>query len=361
MNMAWKAAHPMLKLAGILLLAGLLSGCDGEGLVIQLDNNRSIAIVPKHTQTNEVIVLEATLTPFLPVADDAGEGVFTAIAAQQLSTSTQTPLVEISSTAAVTLVTATPTATGEASATPLTATPLPSGTLTHTVTPSITASGLASATAGSHTPTATRTLTKTATPTGANTATRTATKAASTSTFTFTPVPKTATYTKTPTKTFTFTVNAPVNTNTPTNTSQPSSCQYTENSGFESTLVSLINEGRASQNLPALSVNSLLTAAARGHSQDMACQDYFSHTGLDGSTAATRVLAAGYSYSWVGENIFGGSGSYNSPEQAYLYWATSQAHYDNMMNSNFSEIGIGYVYCADSTYGGYFTANFASP
>ena len=354
--MAWKAARFLIILI-TLLLAGLLSACDGEGIVIQLDDSRSIAIVPKLTATVAEAVQAMTYTPFLPIAADAGDALLTDIAMQQLSTSTQTPLIENGSTAAITLVTATFAETGEMSATALTVTPL----LTNTLPPGLTTSTQASVTPGSLTPTIARTATKTATAVYANTATLITTKPSNTPAYIHTSIPFTATDAKTPTKMDTLPFTIPASTNTAVNTSQSSGCQYTENSGFESTLVSLINQGRASQGLPALSVNSLLTSTARGHSQDMACQDYFSHTGLDGSNVATRVLAVGYSYTWVGENIYGGSGSYNAPEQAYLYWAASQAHYDNMMNSNFSEIGIGYVYCADSTYGGYFTANFASP
>jgi uncharacterized protein YkwD len=73
------------------------------------------------------------------------------------------------------------------------------------------------------------------------------------------------------------------------------------------------------------------------------------------------VAAAGYSYSWVGENIYAGNGSYGTPQQAYDTWFKSPAHYDNMTNANYTEIGIGFISCADSTYQNYFTANFARP
>jgi uncharacterized protein YkwD len=363
-----KSAHFSLmivcQMAAVLMLTGLLSGCTGEGFVSQL-LQRTIEVVPQQsTQTPQIIVLEATLTPFMPISDASEKGVFTEVAMQQLgiftqevvlptieSTTTQTPSLtpQISATPEIASQTVSPTGTVTSQPTiTLTSTPTTrTSTITRTLKPGI--------------PTRTPTKTKTRTPTRTvvRTFTLTPTVQSKTSTVTNTSIPSTSTYTSIPGNTSTFTVAA--NTNTATVTSEPGTCAYTENSGFESTLIALINEGRIAKGLTALSTNNMLTAAARGHSQDMACQDYFSHTGLDGSTSASRVEAQGYSYSWVGENIYGGSGSYNSPEQAYLYWVGSQAHYDNMMNSNFSEIGIGYVYCADSMYGGYFTANFASP
>lgn len=43
----------------------------------------------------------------------------------------------------------------------------------------------------------------------------------------------------------------------------------------------------------ALAWNTPLTQAAAGHSQDMVTNNFFSHTGSDGSTLGMRVTAAG--------------------------------------------------------------------
>jgi uncharacterized protein YkwD len=146
----------------------------------------------------------------------------------------------------------------------------------------------------------------------------------------------------------------------PTPTSEPQ-CPAGGNASFETTLLSLINAERASRGLGALTMKSALRTAARLHSTDMACNDFFSHRGSNGSTPFTRIAAQGYSFSAAGETIYAGSGSYNSPSAAFNGWMNSAPHREIMLNPNFTSIGIGYMYNADSTYGGYFTADFTTP
>jgi len=139
-------------------------------------------------------------------------------------------------------------------------------------------------------------------------------------------------------------------------------CAATGNPGYETTVLDLINQERQNQGLPAYALSGQLRSAARGHSQDMACNEFFSHTGSDGSSVGDRVSAEGYGWSWVGENIFATSiSSSAAPQQAFDWWMNSPGHRANILNVNFTEIGIGYVYSAESTYGSYFTAVFARP
>ncbi|MGD8813586.1 MAG: CAP domain-containing protein [Anaerolineales bacterium] len=180
-----------------------------------------------------------------------------------------------------------------------------------------------------------------------------------------------ATQTRTPLPTWTPTSIAPTATRTPqlptaTATSQPptatpSTCVYSGNASFESTLVSLINQERNNQGISSLIASSQLTAAARQHSRDMACNDFFSHTGSDGSSPFQRIAWSGFSFTAAAENIYAGSGSFNSPQQAFNSWMNSPGHRTNMLNATYTHIGVGYIYCASSTYGGYFTADFARP
>ncbi len=167
------------------------------------------------------------------------------------------------------------------------------------------------------------------------------------------------TATRTGTMTPTYTPLPPTGTFTPTSTSP--SCAAVGNPSIEQELVSLINAHRARNGLGPLSFQSQLAAAARGHSLDMACNGFFSHTGSDGSSPFDRILAQGYSYSYAGENIYAGSGPYNTAQAAFEGWLNSPAHYAIMMSPNFTEVGIGYQYNAASSYGGYFTGVFASP
>lgn len=153
----------------------------------------------------------------------------------------------------------------------------------------------------------------------------------------------------------------------PTATSPPAGCVYSGNSSYESQVITLINQERAAEGLSALTQNSKLTSAARLHSQDMACNDNWSHTGSDGSTLGQRLLAAGYSYSWAGENIATSSSQYFSPSSVVNMWMNSPGHRANILNPNFVHIGVGFRYADDVTigdwgvYDAYYTADFAAP
>ncbi len=81
-----------------------------------------------------------------------------------------------------------------------------------------------------------------------------------------------------------------------------------------------------------------LTTAARDHSQDMATQNYFDHTGLNGSTFSQRIAAAGYPGGTLAENIFAGD---PTAQGAFDSWRNSPGHNANMLNPAYKAIGIG--------------------
>jgi uncharacterized protein YkwD len=150
-------------------------------------------------------------------------------------------------------------------------------------------------------------------------------------------------------------------TSPPTATSYPD-CDFSGNSDFESVLLTLINDERDSEGLPALNHEVRLRDAARAHSTDMACNGIFSHTGSDGSTVEERVTAQGYEWILVAENIFGsGDTSDKVPQLAFNWWMASSSQRANLLSDTLTEIGIGYIYEPSSPYGGYFTAVFAQP
>lgn len=107
----------------------------------------------------------------------------------------------------------------------------------------------------------------------------------------------------------------------------------------------------------ALSWNTALANAAQAHSTDMANNNYFSHTGLNGSTIGTRANAAGYAYRTVGENIAAG---YNSIDAVMTGWVDSAGHCANMMNASFKEYGIACASNPNSTYKTYWTQEFGA-
>ena len=137
------------------------------------------------------------------------------------------------------------------------------------------------------------------------------------------------------------------------------------NGGFEEDVFDLVNDRRAAGAMcgstsygptAALAMNTKLRNAARAHSQDMAANNYFSHTSLDGRTFDQRIRDAGYTGSGpLGENIAAGQ---SSPQSVVNGWMGSPGHCRNIMDPAFRAIGVGYAYEASSTYRHYWTLSF---
>ena len=137
----------------------------------------------------------------------------------------------------------------------------------------------------------------------------------------------------------------------------PTGCNYSTSSSYINEIATLINNARAENGLPALTVNAQLAAAAQGHSIDMVCHNLLSHTGSDSSSVYERVAAAGYASSYVSEIIYGSG----FPQTAFDWWMNDQIHRNEILNSRVTEMGIGYAYSSASAYGSYFTVDFGSP
>jgi uncharacterized protein YkwD len=119
-----------------------------------------------------------------------------------------------------------------------------------------------------------------------------------------------------------------------------------------------INEIRQKNELNSLENNERLAQVARNYSQQMARDNFFSHTGSDGSTLSQRVRAGGISYWVVGENLFK---STNAPEPVPLAvkgWMNSPGHRENILRPVFTQTGIG-VWRQGNTY--YITQLFMRP
>ena len=123
----------------------------------------------------------------------------------------------------------------------------------------------------------------------------------------------------------------------------------------EEEVVALVNQERQINQLPPLQVDSQLHAAALGHSEDMALNDYFSHTSLDNRDPGDRITQAGYAWNTYGENIAAG---YSTPTAVVEGWMNSPGHRANILRSSFCDIGVGLAYSAASRYRYYWTQNF---
>lgn len=140
----------------------------------------------------------------------------------------------------------------------------------------------------------------------------------------------------------------------------PPNCNPQRDTSFENQVLTLINQARTNNGLGSLAVNTKLSAAALAHSTDMACNNFVDHSGSNGSSWYDRIASQGYIYTSATENIYVGNPQFGgNPQGAFEWWMNSQIHRDNILASKMTEIGIGYIFSADSEYGGYYTVNFA--
>lgn len=99
-------------------------------------------------------------------------------------------------------------------------------------------------------------------------------------------------------------------------------------------------------NRNTLSINENLCVAACARAIEMAYSSKFSHTRPNGGTFYSILDEMNISYMAAGENIAYG---YSSAESVSEGWKNSQGHYQNMISSDFSQIGIG-VFKLEGTY-----------
>lgn len=130
-----------------------------------------------------------------------------------------------------------------------------------------------------------------------------------------------------------------------------------------------VNQARAMERMcgstlfpsaPPVTWNDDLAMAAYLHSSDMETNQFFSHTGSDGSSPGDRIAREGYDWRSYGENI-----AVNLPTVSTVMqgWLASDGHCRNIMSSAFREIGAAYV---EGQYQGtpnvpYWTFDIASP
>ncbi len=111
-------------------------------------------------------------------------------------------------------------------------------------------------------------------------------------------------------------------------------------SSYERQVVELVNAERAKNGLSALTLDSSVSKVARAKSQDMATNNYFSHTSPTYGNAGSMLKQFGIKYTAYGENIASGQ---KTPQQVVTAWMNSSGHRANILSSTFTKIGVGYV------------------
>jgi uncharacterized protein YkwD len=122
-------------------------------------------------------------------------------------------------------------------------------------------------------------------------------------------------------------------------------------------VVDLTNQNRQEHGCGNLVLDTQLTAAAQGHSDDMATNDYFDHNSPDGRDPGDRISDAGYDWSEWAENIAAGQ---PTPAEVVDTWMHSSGHRENILNCDLHDIGVGYATSESAEYSTYWTQDFGS-
>jgi uncharacterized protein YkwD len=123
-------------------------------------------------------------------------------------------------------------------------------------------------------------------------------------------------------------------------------------------VIELTNEHRRAAGCGDLQWNPALATAAQHHADDMAANNYFSHTSRNGASFVKRIRAAGYAYRRAAENIAAGQ---TTPDEVVATWMSSPGHRANILNCRLRHIGIGYSYNSNSDFGAYWVEDFGTP
>jgi uncharacterized YkwD family protein len=138
--------------------------------------------------------------------------------------------------------------------------------------------------------------------------------------------------TQVPTKPSTTTTTKP----TTTTTKPASTASITTQ---EHQMVNLVNQERSSRGLKALQVDTKLVKVARMKSQDMINNKYFGHQSPKYGSPFDLMKSQGVTYRYAGENLAGA----DTVQRAHTNLMNSEGHRKNILNSNYTKIGIGVV------------------
>ncbi|MDD2432605.1 MAG: CAP domain-containing protein [Clostridia bacterium] len=119
-------------------------------------------------------------------------------------------------------------------------------------------------------------------------------------------------------------------------------------------MLGLINAERAKAGVKPLVLKPELVKIARIKSQEMIDENYFSHVSPTYGDPFTMLKNFGIKYGYAGENLAGNP----TVENAHQSLMASSGHKKNILNPNYTHVGIGIV--AGGPYGQMFTQLFIS-
>ncbi|MTD31483.1 serine protease [Planomicrobium sp. YIM 101495] len=123
--------------------------------------------------------------------------------------------------------------------------------------------------------------------------------------------------------------------------------------GFELLLFELTNSSRIQRQLPLLKWDEQTRITARAHSVDMAENEFFSHTNLEGQSPFDRMTEDGIAFQVAGENLAYGQYSSIFAHEGLM---NSLGHRENIVNRDFGYLGVGAAFNEEDQ--PYYTAKF---
>ena len=122
---------------------------------------------------------------------------------------------------------------------------------------------------------------------------------------------------------------------------------------IEQQVLDLVNAERTQAGLKELKMDLELSKVAKAKSEDMRDNNYFSHTSPTYGSPFDMMKSFGIGYTYAGENIAAGQ---TSAAAVMKSWMNSPGHKANILNENYTYIGIGYA--KGGTYSRYWTQQF---
>lgn len=102
-------------------------------------------------------------------------------------------------------------------------------------------------------------------------------------------------------------------------------------------ILQLTNQKRTEHGLSALRLDPQLVEAAGQKASDMFARDYWAHVTPTGGQPWSFITTTGYTYLYAGENL---ARDFGDPQAVIDAWMASPTHKDNLLNSNYNDIGI---------------------
>jgi uncharacterized protein YkwD len=122
-------------------------------------------------------------------------------------------------------------------------------------------------------------------------------------------------------------------------------------------VLDLVNFERTSRGLDPLTRDATLEAQANQYACEMIVYDFFAHENpVTGTSLVDRAQEFGYEFQMIGENLAAGQ---RTPQQAMADWMDSPGHRANILEENFTEIGIGIR--TGGSFGWYWVQEFGRP